>query len=44
MAEEKDSGLLNHIMTENEQCDEAMAKANAVLGGMVWNIPVKIGT
>lgn len=34
MKKEKDLGLLNHIMTENEQCDEAMVKANAVLGGM----------
>jgi len=35
MTEEKDLGLLNHIMTETEQGDEAMAKANTVLGGMV---------
>lgn len=31
-------------MAENEWCDEAMAKANAVWGGMVLNISVKIGT
>lgn len=31
MTEEKGSELLNH-MSKNEQCDEAMAKANVVLG------------
>lgn len=44
MTEEKYSELLNHIMAENEWCDEAMAQANAIWGEMVWNTSVKTGT